>query len=212
MNLKIDMKKLDYIPVADGPKHLLDKSHVMMDVETLSLSPDAAVWQIGAAIWNPSAPDTVMVVELTVHPDDVIKLRHGHVDEATIKWQADKNSANWSAAYQVPMVEGITRGQFVHGVCGLYQSFFNKIIALLDGKPEDALFWAKSTYFDFPIIEHLYKQSTAYNLPWKYWNVHELRTFMLLRGIANKSFSHAGGDDAFNQLNIILREFAHGPN
>lgn len=214
MNLKVDMKKLDYIPVADGPKHLLDSSHVMLDVETLDTSPTSGVWQIGAAIWNPSAPDTIMVAELTLNPTDVAESGLGTVEVSTLEWQDEKNSNNWINANALPRVVTLPdNDDTLSEVLGkLYMQFFNKVIALLDGKPEDALFWAKSTNFDFPIMEHLYNQITHFNLPWKYWNVHELRTFMMLRGIKNKSFSHAGGDDAFNQLNIILREYAHGPN
>lgn len=213
MQVVQDMKKLDYIPVAAGPKHFLNKTQVMLDIETMDTKRTAGIWQFGAAIWNPSSPDVVHTLSLTLNPYDVVEVDGISISQDTVDWLHKNCGEVFLEAHKIGFVDGGELKPKALRQVDLRNAtltFFDILGRLVDGKTDDALFWSKSISFDFPIIENWLTMLRLLPLPWKYWNVQELRTFMMLKEIPRTSFTHTAVEDAVGQLELILKECSNG--
>lgn len=74
---------------------------------------------------------------------------------------------------------------------------------------DDWTIWAKGPSFDVAMMEHAYKQHRM-EVPWKFWNVRCVRTFMGLPGAKNiggdvLGIKHNALSDAYEQAQTIQR-------
>src|SRR5690554_5863832 len=110
--------KMPFIPVADGPDHFLNKTQVMVDLETLDTSPTSAIWQYGIVIWNPSESDYLHKFQLTINPNIAL----GSISDDTIAWQFDNNTENFHLAKQLPEVN-VDVDRYVADFVGLVNNY-----------------------------------------------------------------------------------------
>lgn len=196
-----------------------DAFHIMIDIETLGTKPGCYVWQIGVA--GASGKELLSVdiekedfstlfYETAKVPVEASSVPGGLVDEDTLNWQLTKNGYNYTQAighsYQAP-VESDMLWDFLIAMQDLrsHASAFTTY--------KEILWWSKSVRFDFPILEAaLYRHGlTEVNskgkpqFPWRYWELHEHRTALLLAGRTGNegrgSFNaHNALEDAHKQL------------
>lgn len=175
---------------------------VMLDIETTGRDTKSVPWQIAFAVWNPSDQGIITTHQLTFNPW-LKDTGYYHEDKATIEWQEDNNRFNWMSARAM---DRMTAFEIVHGITQLFSrtqqsTNHNRL----------STYWSKSINFDFPILTEFVNRlpSEDVKFPWQYYNVHELRTFMLLNKIPNdrSKIIHEAADDAKKQLLLILKEF-----
>ena len=143
--------------------------HVMIDLETLSLQPNAAIIEIAAKEFNPVKE--IEVPNNTFHEfvDSTSCAMHGmDFDKATIEW--------WSK-------------QELH-LKGRFDTFRNDTpIGYALGKlseyirttaPDgELMLWSQGTDFDIPILRSAYRNVLGEELPVKYRNIRDARTYFL---------------------------------
>lgn len=119
---------------------------VMIDIETLSLTPNAVILSIGA-VYLDSALD--FYVEVAIESQ-----KYRHIEPSTLKWWANQSMP-------VPL-KGLVS---IKDALELFSAF-------ITGADE---FWAKGPQFDFAVLEHAFAEYGISN-PWKYNQVRDLRT------------------------------------
>lgn len=138
--------------------------HVMIDIESMALTPDALVLSIGASKFDleetgPVTPDP----DFFVVPDFLEQVaRARHVERGTQMWwsrQGQAVSAHWRNPNKVTPVEEalLQLSEFVAGA---------KTI------------WAKGPQFDIVVLEDLFRVF-GHKVPWDYRIIRDVRTVVL---------------------------------
>jgi len=170
----------------------LDKNllHIMVDIETTSVSPNAGIWQIGACVFNEDHVGYFFHT-LNVYAIDNDKY---HWDRNTIEWQIQHNSTEWNVANEIPndttMWEFLER--FSKWILEQKKNFNKSKLAI----------WSKGSYFDIPILENAFKTENI-SLPWRYNEIYDARTIFNLTGHVMPRF-----DGAHNALNDARHQAA----
>lgn len=170
---------------------------VMVDLETLSTRPTAAILQIGAVKFDPhgeivpvDGPDTF---EVSIDLDSCLRAGLA-VDDHTFRWWLGQSSAARSAVQ--------AQGHPLAGVLWKFHDWLGGpgIVHM----PDDFELWSNGASFDVPILENAY-----YSLdrlpPWGHRAARDCRTlFALARDLASwekpqHEVSHTGLADAVAQ-------------
>ena len=65
--------------------------------------------------------------------------------------------------------------------------------------------WSKGSNFDFPILEHAFKQHpSGLEVPWHYSQLCDMRTVSKLSGLKFKNNTHNALDDCYSQINQLV--------
>ena len=145
-------------------------AHVMIDIETLSLASNAAVWQVA---WKDMASDATQVAFLNpAEMREHVECERLVEDPATIEWTlktygAHSPFASWYSSYNRGKAFGGT-----HSVKDLHTD-----MALTIGPATTV--WAKGADFDFPILTNLFSW-IGESAPWHYRNKACMRTLKML--------------------------------
>lgn len=176
------MSKKPYLPVS-------------LDLETLSLSPIAAVVEIGwvpiftADAWhlNSTLPNSLLIKPSSYQDDFTF-----HVNEETLKFHHSQNSGFLHQAEDMG-TDFRTAAQAFVDWCDLY-----------NGEYELHL-WVKGKDADIPWLTHLIK-SAGLKCPWQYRNAHCLRDMsMLYPEVEQRKWgNHRAGADALAQANHLV--------
>lgn len=135
--------------------------HVMIDLETLSTSPNAVVFQIGAQAFDLEA-GSFCDAGLMMYVDAQEGIRAGlDVDWSTIKW--------WMT---VPDNDRIVSGSEI--------SIREALTELGKYVRRNDRVWSNGAAFDIPIMENHYRRARM-DIPWKYHNVLDVRTLKWLK-------------------------------
>ena len=174
----------------------------MIDLETLSLEPDAAVVSIGVAIFNNEEVIAVQSWELA--PDHI----HGHVDPATVAWwmHEDRDGARQATF-------GGKHSSFTAG----YE------LKTLLAQHNVSEVWANDPDFDLVVLKSWWKRhndsvSSAKVMPnlgdWpiKFWSHRSFRTIMSeaqrlghdTSGLKGFYVAHDAGEDAAAQARAVI--------
>lgn len=158
--------------------------HVMLDLETMSSESDAAIVQIGAVGFDLGAIGRTFKVN--IDPEDA-KL-YGSVSHATMDWWDKQLEETRTSVFTGGKDLQLGLSNFTYWV----KDFFN----------DDIQFWAHAT-FDFPILDHAYKQLGLQN-PVKYRKARDLRTLesffgKLITWEKREGVHHDALDDAIFQ-------------
>jgi len=133
-------------------------THLMVDLETMAVTPKATVLTLGAIKFNPYANGYGDTLYFRVDIDDQDKLGR-EVDPNTLDWWAKQDPAIMEEAFspndRVPLVEAIDR--------------FHKFAWGCDA------FWSHGSIFDIAIIEDIYRQLER-TPPWQFWQIRDTRT------------------------------------
>lgn len=127
--------------------------HLMIDMETLAVSPDAVVLSLGAVHFNPYGNGYGEKIYFRIDLDDQDKLGR-LVDPNTLDW--------WSKQDPAIMEEAFSPDDRISLEDAMNQ--FHKFAWGCDA------FWSHGATFDLIIIEHIYRQ-LGKQLPWNYWQL-----------------------------------------
>ena len=132
--------------------------HLMIDMETLAVSPRAVILSLGAVHFDPYGDQIYDELYFKIDLDDQDKLNR-EIDPNTIEWWGKQDTAIMEEAFssdnRIPLIEAVER--------------FHKFSWGCDK------FWSHGATFDLVIIEDLYRQLNK-PLPWNYWQLRDTRT------------------------------------
>lgn len=147
--------------------------HIVIDLETLGLSPDSIILSIGAVATNGEKFYTELDWKEQQH--------HRKVDPATCMWwgQQDKDLCP------------------IKGETLLYDAL-NDLSLWLPEDKESFKIWARGPQFDISLLEHAYGE-LGLAVPWKYRNVRDVRTALDIippQALSEPKRKHHALDDA----------------
>lgn len=152
----------------------------MIDIETLGTKPGSAILEIGANIFTDK-------IEKEFFYPVCLKsnLKYGMtIDQNTVDWWAKQ-----SAREKVFTSKNVSLSYAL-------RSFTADIISHLKFPKEqfkDILVWGNGASFDITLMEEAYRRcSLEDKIPWKYWNVRDVRTL----------FSAAWGENYYKALKV----------
>jgi hypothetical protein len=152
---------------------MLDKKHVMLDTETLSIEPTAAIVSLGACKFF-FTDEASIVDEFKVNIDAKSCADAGlYIDRNTVDWwwqQPREARLRWQSN-PVPLKEALEKFLDWYGTRSL-------------------LTWSHGSYFDFPVLENAFK-AVGLKRPWKYWDVMDCRTVFNMAGYDNRKAREA---------------------
>lgn len=161
---------------------------IMIDLETLATSTDAAILTIGAVKFDPYGKDIsepkMTSFYVRVDPDSCHELGLVTNDD-TIAWWSQQSKEAQDEAFG----EGVDR---VH-----IRDAFEQLYKFCWGAKR---VWSNGAAFDIPICEHVYRKLNK-SIPWSFWQVRDVRTAFDL-GIDPKRppvTAHHALQDAWNQ-------------
>ena len=132
--------------------------HMMVDLETMAVSPNAVVLTLGAVHFNPYGNGYSDKLYLRFDLDDQDRLGR-EIDPNTLDWWSKQDPKVMEEAFstedRVPLADAID--QFHNFAWGCQA------------------FWAHGSLFDIAILENLYRQLVR-TPPWQYWQIRDTRT------------------------------------
>jgi hypothetical protein len=132
--------------------------HLMIDMETMAVSPNAVVLSLGAVHFNPYSGGYGDKIYFKIDLDDQDKLGR-EIDPKTLEWWSRQDPAIMEEAFsedgRIPLVDAMDQFQKFSWGC-------------------DA-FWSHGATFDLVIIENIFRQ-LGKPLPWNYWQLRDTRT------------------------------------
>ena len=159
--------------------------NVVIDIETLSLQPNAIILSIGAVAESGERIYTEL--------DWEAQLDTRHVDAKTAIWWGKQTE-------QVPLL-----GKVSLGYCLVDLKHW-----LADYGQDKLYIWARGPQFDIVILENAYRECCV-EIPWKYKNVRDVRTALHLSTVTDlfkPTRKHHALDDAIADMkNLALRGF-----
>lgn len=178
-----------------------EQTHVVIDLETLATSPDAVVISIGVA-WG---KDTAFC-GAQWNLEGVSQLLKGRkADQSTMDWWAKQPPATQKLAVENPVSVEKALQDLSELLCNL-QTESGNYFAI----------WGNAPSFDLSILASLYRQY-GMEVPWKYWQERDLRTFGACVGADYKSWEspassqvripHCAKHDATHELEFILAHY-----
>ena len=132
--------------------------HCMIDLETMSVTPDAVILTLGAVHFNPYGKGYGDKIYFRISIDDQDALGR-QIDQSTLDWWAKQDPAIMEEAFsdqdRIPLKEAMDR--------------FHKFAWGCDA------FWSHGATFDLVMIENVLRQMGR-PLPWNYWALRDTRT------------------------------------
>ena len=140
-------------------------AHIMIDIETLGTAADAAIGVIAAVHFDPDTGEALDTFEARIRVAESL-IEGFSADEATLAfWRRQMRDARAQ----------VTCGQ-AHP-----REAVDKLAAWLDGIAplDERIVWANGAGFD-PVILETHLRRYGVPIPWRWWNVRDLRTLRAL--------------------------------
>jgi len=132
--------------------------HLMVDMETMAVTPDAVVLTLGAVHFNPYGNGVGDSIYFRINIDDQDALGRS-VDPGTLEWWGKQDPVIMEEAFseedRIPLVEAMDRFHKFAWGC--------------------SHFWSHGATFDLVMLENIYRQ-IGKPLPWNYWQLRDTRT------------------------------------
>lgn len=162
----------------------------MIDVETLSTLPNAAILQIAAVKFKFKSDDIEIFCKNILIESSI---QHGlAVDKDTIAWWKTKplNVIKSVTSNAIPIDDAITN-----------------FIDFIGPNASTIAFWANGMNMDFPIIESTCR-ALGIKTPWRYYNLRDARTVYAICNLDWKNYPrigsyHNGLDDCLTQVKAL---------
>jgi hypothetical protein len=174
-------------------------NHIMVDLETMGTSPNAAIMSIGACVFDPHA---VSLASLNYYQniDLASCMKVGlTVDAGTIEFWMKQPDAAINALWDDRW--DITRA---------LKDFSSWIGSTTHSSGKDVRIWAHGSNFDIVVLESAYRACGLVQ-PWAYNAMRDDRTLFELAGVDLKDFScgtlHNALDDARNQAMAVQESY-----
>jgi hypothetical protein len=137
-------------------------SHLMLDLETMAVSPSAVVLSLGAVHFDPYGDDIQDHIHFKISIDDQHALKR-EIDPNTLDWWAKQDPEITEKAFgaddRIPLIEAMDQ--------------FHKFAWGRD------VCWSHGATFDLMIIDNICRQLKR-PLPWNYWQLRCSRTLFNL--------------------------------
>lgn len=166
--------------------------HLMLDMETMAVSPRAVVLSLGAVHFNPWSNGYGEKLYFKIDLDDQDKLGR-EIDPNTLDWWAKQDPVIMDEAFspndRIPLTEAMNQ--------------FHKFAWGCD------CFWSHGATFDLVIIEDILRQLKR-PLPWNYWQLRDTRTLFDLGFDPDmpKGSKHDALQDAIRQATGVQNIYA----
>ena len=179
-----------------------DTDQVMIDIETLSTHPNAAILSIGAVLFNIKTQKITGQFEIAIRMES--SPSYGHISPETVSW--------WMQRPEQARQEA-TKGE-EHTILGALNHLEYWIKQNCD--PKTVKIWSKSPAFDLVILASAYRRFNK-KPPWHYHNELDVRTaFHYAKTILNKvpkaslpeDKKHIALEDAHIQAKQIMEIYA----
>jgi len=163
------------------------KTDIMIDLETLATSTDAAILTIGAVKFDPLGKDVEepdmdsLYLRVDLDSCDEIGLV---TNDDTIEW--------WSKQDPAAQAEAFSEVDRIH-----IRDAFEQLYKFCWGAKR---VWSNGSVFDIMICEHVYKK-IGKAIPWQFWQIRDVRTIFDLGINPNRPpvLKHHALEDAWNQ-------------
>jgi DNA polymerase III epsilon subunit-like protein len=132
--------------------------HLMVDLETLATTPNAAILTIGAVTFDPNSTKIYNEFYRRVELESLDAL-DTYIDDATLEWWSKQDEAAQDEAFDP---EGREPIQNVLG------DFYKFCIG-------SERFWSHGAAFDIVILEYYFRKINK-PFPWNFWDVRDTRT------------------------------------
>ena len=157
--------------------------HLMIDLETLATTPEAAVLTIGACKFDPRG-DTIVD---TFYERIDVDSQDRDINPSTIEWWSKQDKA-------------IQEDAFGEGGRITIQEAMKKLYTFGLGTSN---VWSHGSVFDVVIIENICRQLQQ-AVTWKFWDVRDTRTLFDLAGVSvNVQGKHNALTDAVAQAKAV---------
>ena len=165
-------------------------NHLMIDLETLGTSADAAVISVGAVKFDLESSkigDEGFYGSVSIESNLDIGRK---ISEDTLLWWLKQSAA--------------AQAVFHEDKLPLEQT----LIDLADWLGDDQwIVWSNGANFDIPILEHAFRQF-GMTAPWKFWNTRCVRTYKALPGAngvvaTTEGVKHNALSDAYEQAKTV---------
>ena len=167
----------------------------MLDLETASTRPDAAILSIAIVPFNlDGSVNTEMKYVANVDLTSCF-LEGDHIDADTQSW--------WLRQPPAARLQLLAAGK-----CTIRQAI-NEAYKYLAGLAEqyELIMYSRGMDFDFPILDHaMRKYAEPQELPYKYWNKRDVRTILATVGISKDDVPRVG--DAHIAISDCLTQIA----
>jgi exodeoxyribonuclease VIII len=165
---------------------------VMLDLETMGTSNDAAIVAIGAVEFDVVGGT---VGEVFYYPIDLGSsvAEGGVIDAATVMWWLRQSDAARKALYDrftMPIRQGL-----------------DEFAAWMSARGKDVKVWGNGAAFDNVILAQAYRRM-GLPVPWRHWNDRCYRTVKALYPdiqMQRTGVHHNAGDDAVSQAQHLLQ-------
>lgn len=172
--------------------------NVVLDIESLSLQPDAVILSLGA-VTDRNILDCDFYMEFDWCDQELAGRR---VDQDTLTWWQEQESESPGLC---PMDGNIL---LEHGL----ESFSAWLAYIKDGLEEPLHIWARGPQFDIVVLENAFRQHKL-PIPWKYKDILDIRTAIHCSGnhteLAQPEKKHHALSDAIADMkNLTMRGLA----
>lgn len=167
---------------------------LMIDIETLSIKPNAVILTLGAVTFDPFDPEERFFSESYFRFDIDEQLDLGRdINEDTILW--------WGKQSDESRLEALTEDDRVK--FDTYAPAITKMVV------NAKRIWAQGPTFDICLLENLYRQKDT-PIPWQYYNVRDSRTLLQALGDSRNAGAkaHNALEDCKEQIRAIKRVIA----
>ena len=168
---------------------------VMLDLETVGTSPDAAIIAIGAVVFDPETGEIGQTFLQAVSLESAVK-EGGKMDVSTVLWwmgQSDEAKAVFTDKNQVTIEEALSD----------FDDFIN---AYVEGGSDRARIWGNGSDFDNVLLGTAYDRLRM-ERPWKFFNNRCYRTAKSLNPsikMERVGTFHNALDDAMSQAKHLI--------
>ena len=161
---------------------------IMLDLETLSLAPNALILSVGAVAFNLTTTETTHFY----YTVDYTRQQGGqfHYDINTIKW--------WLTQEDTARREAAGKGTPLGKVCEEFNAFWR-----VTGAKE---IWANGADFDIPILAHAFQVAGYNGPPWQY---SQTRCYRTMRALAKQQISDWQDVEFIGTCHNALTDAAH---
>ena len=179
----------------------MSETHVSLDLETLGTSSDAPILSVGAVKFDLKTGELGDTYYRRVSLESALKNRNLEAD--TLKW--------WMKQPEEARLEIVKNGRSMPNMLVELQEF-------ITGPSRNMKYvypWGNGATFDISILESAYRQYDL-TIPWKFWNVRDLRTIVAVAeelaffdksAIVRKGVHHNALDDAIHQANLTCAAY-----
>lgn len=165
--------------------------HVMVDIETLAITPDACILTIAAQQFNPFEKKNYNELRHFYSRVSIESQKERKVEEYTVEWWANQTDAAKEEAFseedRLPLADALKQLSPL-----IWQSEF---------------MWINDPTFEVNILENAY-QSYNMPIPWKFYLVRDARTvYSLHPELKKRCATHHALDDCRRQIEMLQQTF-----